>query len=195
MQESPWQQGQDGQSADRQSPEKNHPCSATNTPTQTHTESWHALPCTYSSVRVTPCTSLFSPQLSHAPASRRSGTQRLCCVQGQACSHRQLAEVNWIFIHSEYSFTRQTTIHAHTHTNVILKSPACFWSVGGSVSTWRKPTQAQGEQTNSHRKASADIWTGNLLLLTLMPLFKVKLNGKFNLGSYSHVLFSFISLH
>ena len=27
-----------------------------------------------------------------------------------------------------------------------------FWTVGGSRSTWRKPTQAQGEHTNSTQK-------------------------------------------
>ena len=47
--------------------------------------------------------------------------------------------------------TKLASMHTHTHTYSQLRftSLACFWTVGGSQSTWRKPTLAQGEHTKN----------------------------------------------
>lgn len=48
---------------------------------------------------------------------------------------------------SQYHTERPANIHTHTHTDYgDLAQRSSFWTVGGSLSTWREPTHTHREQ-------------------------------------------------
>ncbi len=56
-------------------------------------------------------------------------------------------------VHSRADIERQKSIHAHTYGQFrVTNLPACLWTVAGSRSTRREPTQTRGEHANSSQK-------------------------------------------
>ncbi len=67
--------------------------------------------------------------------------------------HRMVgANPRWHWVRPGFTLDKtKQTIHTYRQYKV-TNSPACLWTVGGSLHTWREPTQTRGEHAKSTQK-------------------------------------------